>query len=138
MEVESSFQVVRRSNVKPLVAEASQYIDVEELRHGWILLPGLQIFSRIFWPERRSHLLYAGGATYGTVRGGEGGIRTHVTIARKHAFQACSFSHSDTSPRRLFNEVIQYHGRYPDREITALHPAGSHTSFVAWLTGEEL
>jgi hypothetical protein len=30
--------------------------------------------------------------------GGEGGIRTHVTIAREHAFQACSFSHSDTSP----------------------------------------
>ena len=33
--------------------------------------------------------------------GGEGGIRTHVTVSRKHAFQACSFSHSDTSPRLL-------------------------------------
>ncbi len=32
--------------------------------------------------------------------GGEGGIRTHVTISREHAFQACSFSHSDTSPRQ--------------------------------------
>jgi hypothetical protein len=30
--------------------------------------------------------------------GGEGGIRTHVTIASKHAFQACAFSHSATSP----------------------------------------
>jgi hypothetical protein len=38
------------------------------------------------------------GSLYRTVHGGEGGIRTHVTISREHAFQACSFSHSDTSP----------------------------------------
>ena len=37
--------------------------------------------------------------------GGEGGIRTHVTISREHAFQACSFSHSDTSPR---NVAVKY------------------------------
>ncbi len=30
--------------------------------------------------------------------GGEDEIRTHGTVARTHAFQACSFSHSDTSP----------------------------------------
>ena len=30
--------------------------------------------------------------------GGEGGIRTRGTVARTHAFQACSFGHSDTSP----------------------------------------
>ena len=30
---------------------------------------------------------------------GEGGIRTHGTVSSTHAFQACSFSHSDTSPR---------------------------------------
>ncbi len=29
---------------------------------------------------------------------GEGGIRTHGTLSRTHAFQACSLSHSDTSP----------------------------------------
>jgi hypothetical protein len=39
-----------------------------------------------------------GGAMCHTVDGGEGGIRTHGPIARPHAFQACSFSHSDTSP----------------------------------------
>jgi len=32
------------------------------------------------------------------VNGGEGGIRTPVTCYRKHAFQACGFSHSPTSP----------------------------------------
>ncbi len=32
--------------------------------------------------------------------GGEGGIRTPGTVSRTHAFQACSFSHSDTSPHR--------------------------------------
>ena len=30
--------------------------------------------------------------------GGEGGIRTLDTLSRIHTFQACSFSHSDTSP----------------------------------------
>ena len=32
------------------------------------------------------------------IAGGESGIRTHETVARLHAFQACSFGHSDTSP----------------------------------------
>ena len=32
--------------------------------------------------------------------GGESGIRTHGTISRTHAFQACAFDHSATSPRR--------------------------------------
>jgi hypothetical protein len=31
--------------------------------------------------------------------GGESGIRTHVTLSSKHAFQACAFSHSAISPR---------------------------------------
>jgi hypothetical protein len=30
--------------------------------------------------------------------GGESGIRTHVTLSSKHAFQACAFSHSAISP----------------------------------------
>ncbi len=32
--------------------------------------------------------------------GGEGGIRTHETVARLHAFQACAFDHSATSPQQ--------------------------------------
>src|SRR2546430_13231294 len=32
--------------------------------------------------------------------GGESGIRTHVTLSSKHAFQACAFSHSAISPAR--------------------------------------
>ena len=32
--------------------------------------------------------------------GGEGGIRTHETVSRLHAFQACAFDHSATSPGR--------------------------------------
>ena len=31
--------------------------------------------------------------------GGEGGIRTHGRVAPTHAFQACRFVHSRTSPR---------------------------------------
>src|SRR6185503_9149068 len=33
--------------------------------------------------------------------GGEGGIRTHGPIAGTHAFQACRFVHSRTSPQRF-------------------------------------
>ena len=33
--------------------------------------------------------------------GGEGGIRTHGPIAETHAFQACRFVHSRTSPQRF-------------------------------------
>ena len=30
--------------------------------------------------------------------GGENGIRTHERVASLHAFQACAFNHSATSP----------------------------------------
>src|SRR5882762_6895512 len=33
--------------------------------------------------------------------GGGSGIRTHVTVSRKHAFQASAFSHSATPPASL-------------------------------------
>ncbi len=33
--------------------------------------------------------------------GGESGIRTHVRVSPKHAFQACAFSHSAISPAPL-------------------------------------
>ncbi|ALA56643.1 hypothetical protein NITMOv2_0203 [Nitrospira moscoviensis] len=36
--------------------------------------------------------------------GGEGGIRTHGPVAGTHAFQACRFVHSRTSPRRSSEE----------------------------------
>ena len=32
--------------------------------------------------------------------GGESGIRTRETVSRLHAFQACAFDHSATSPLR--------------------------------------
>jgi integrase len=37
-------------------------------------------------------------AKVGKKYGGESGIRTHVTLSSKHAFQACAFSHSAISP----------------------------------------
>ncbi len=33
------------------------------------------------------------------VAGGESGIRTHDTVSRIHAFQACAFDHSAISPQ---------------------------------------
>src|SRR5215203_5508058 len=35
--------------------------------------------------------------------GGESGIRTHGRVSPTHAFQACSFNHSDISPYRINN-----------------------------------
>src|SRR5688572_17754578 len=35
--------------------------------------------------------------------GGEKGIRTLGTVSRTHAFQACSFNHSDISPFKINN-----------------------------------
>ena len=39
---------------------------------------------------------------------GESGIRTHETIARLHAFQACSLSHSDISPNKAVIEITSF------------------------------
>src|SRR5262245_43809577 len=42
--------------------------------------------------------------------GGGSGIRTHVTVSRKHAFQACAFSHSATPPDWAFlNAASLFH-----------------------------
>lgn len=38
--------------------------------------------------------------TFETEGGGESGIRTHGTVSRTHAFQACALSHSAISPER--------------------------------------
>jgi hypothetical protein len=38
--------------------------------------------------------------------GGESGIRTHVRVSPKHAFQACAFSHSAISPAQVGTGVI--------------------------------
>ena len=42
----------------------------------------------------RADLLRAGQSA----AGGESGIRTHGTVSRTHAFQACALSHSAISP----------------------------------------
>ncbi len=45
-------------------------------------------------------------------RGGESGIRTHGTVSRTHAFQACTFSHSVISPRRNARAGHEAPGRW--------------------------
>ena len=56
----------------------------------------------------------------GIEAGGEGGIRTLDTVSRIHAFQACAFNHSATSPS---------HGVGEDSTIGADAPAeGLHSS----------
>ena len=46
--------------------------------------------------------------------GGESGIRTHVRVSPKHAFQACAFSHSAISPARLDGR------NSPERSVSTL------------------
>ena len=49
-----------------------------------------------------------------TAFGGEGGIRTHGRVSPTHAFQACSLSHSDTSPTTCKEPLP---ASQPDKEI---------------------
>src|SRR4029077_6321213 len=63
----------------------------------------LQSALRTKYREIRAGFAYfaaKGGAVSLQFRlaGGESGIRTHVTLSSKHAFQACAFSHSAISP----------------------------------------
>src|SRR6185437_10953972 len=44
--------------------------------------------------------------------GGESGIRTHGTVSRTHAFQACALSHSAISPDR---PLLERHERFCKR-----------------------
>jgi hypothetical protein len=56
------------------------------------------LFLRAFWK-----LLESAGADIG----GEGGIRTLETVARLHAFQACAFDHSATSPWKKCRTIAE-------------------------------
>src|ERR1700728_873675 len=59
-------------------------------------------------PYRASGLVLCGLIAHKLMRricgfgqgGGESGIRTHGTVSRTHAFQACALSHSAISPKR--------------------------------------
>ena len=60
------------------------------------------------------------------VYGGESGIRTHVRVTPKHAFQACAFSHSAISPQgKRANSQLQL------KSILAEGPARPTTASMA-------
>ena len=44
--------------------------------------------------------------------GGESGIRTHGSLSRTHALQACPFDHSGISPALLFYKKLKTNGSY--------------------------
>src|SRR5579885_3185012 len=63
--------------------------------------------------------------------GGESGIRTHVRVSPKHAFQACAFSHSAISPdsgcqrgacNQAFLSILWGRMRKPQGRITSERP----------------
>jgi hypothetical protein len=62
--------------------------------------------------------------------GGESGIRTHVTLSSKHAFQACAFSHSAISPaeiwegRQLFQGYRSLQVGVNSRPLSFIHSMG--------------
>jgi hypothetical protein len=51
--------------------------------------------------------------------GGESGIRTHVTLSSKHAFQACAFSHSAISPA-LWEELQTHQWPVGEARLVAI------------------
>src|SRR5713101_5636333 len=56
--------------------------------------------------------------------GGEGGIRTHGPIAGTHAFQACRFDHSRTSPHRFSRGGILTRGLMTGKVTASAHLRG--------------
>src|SRR5688572_17973394 len=71
---------------------------------------------------------------------GESGIRTHGRVSPTHAFQACSFNHSDISPlrvndlRTVSDQIIARHRRMHASSTSPLNPAvyGPPTAARAW------
>ncbi len=64
----------------------------------------------------------------GKESGGERGIRTLDTVSRIHAFQACAFNHSATSPHwneRNIHKIIQ----------RSSIVTGSHKDDQSWIAG---
>jgi hypothetical protein len=61
--------------------------------------------------------------------GGESGIRTHVTLSSKHAFQACAFSHSAISPARFGRTILSAESY---RQSPSLHEASTRLHFILW------
>ncbi len=51
------------------------------------------------------------------VVGGAGGIRTHVRVSPKHAFQACAFNHSATAPQRQGRRASRRKARLIEWEL---------------------
>ena len=60
-----------------------------------------------------------------SLSGGEGGIRTHGPIAGTHAFQACRFDHSRTSPHRFSRGGILTRDLMTGKVITSAHYHGT-------------
>src|SRR5262249_45824967 len=74
--------------------------------------PGAALFRRLLFAAaarvsiRGLKLLFAKNCFFSILFGGGSGIRTHVTVSRKHAFQACAFSHSATPPDRAYLQAL--------------------------------
>jgi multidrug resistance protein, MATE family len=67
--------------------------------------------------------------------GGESGIRTHVRVSPKHAFQACAFSHSAISPTRATSNLTYGSAPYwPGR----IEKSRLHTTIMMRPSGTEI
>ena len=64
------------------------------------LVLDLQYPFRCLSARRNYETAKRAGGRHEVRYGGEGGIRTHGPVAGTHAFQACRFVHSRTSPHR--------------------------------------
>ena len=100
--------------------------------------------------EKWASFAYFGGKGGGIslqlrLAGGESGIRTHVTLSSKHAFQACAFSHSAISPAKpgkddSFRKAIASRRVGSESTPTRLHFilwAGTHQRKSAQATGNQ-
>jgi hypothetical protein len=88
-------------------------------------------------PSKPAFLRASMGSKYNQRRyGGESGIRTHVRVSPKHAFQACAFSHSAISPATNLRSEnllqVVSPGRLDWVSQSAVANAAINSSLILW------
>src|SRR5690348_7924844 len=81
------------------------YSDFHRCSHEAAVMSGMRMLASIHRKQNNYNILGRSG--------GEKGIRTLDTVARIHAFQACAFDHSATSPRPGYPPFCRLDPRTP-------------------------
>ena len=116
-----AFEVALAETARALTEGASPLVGSPRRRHI-PRVPPVRIPPSLFFVSLQLLQLIPQHSSLNTdFHGGEGGIRTHGPIAGTHAFQACRFDHSRTSPNRFSRGGILTRGLITGKVTTGAH-----------------